>query len=182
MRRFYYSCSAKDTSFQSPLHAIVELKDHQKFLLFGDEVHSFGLHRTRTLNSKLGITDKVDFVMTIPPKGTGPIGGGVATSHVFKTRLQVETNALLFQAATLPADVAAIIASTEMIEETPEILSSFGRRSPTCATGYAFSVLISEAVPVRSFRSLFACPIHFCKWAKKCMTRAYTPLHLLALL
>ncbi|WP_171986901.1 aminotransferase class I/II-fold pyridoxal phosphate-dependent enzyme [Sinorhizobium sp. A49] len=105
----------------------MELKDHQKFLLFGDEAHSFGLHPTRTLNSKLGITDKVDFVMTIPSKGTGPIGGGVATSHAFKTRLQVETNADLFQAATLPADVAAIIASTEMIEETPELLSSLSK-------------------------------------------------------
>jgi glycine C-acetyltransferase len=112
------------TGEEACLREIIDLKERHNFLLFVDEAHSFGLHEERTLCRKLGLTDKVDFVMTTLSKSTASIGGVVATSHAFKTLLQVEANAYLFQAAIPPSDVAAIIAAMEVIEETPDLLSS----------------------------------------------------------
>ncbi|EJC80203.1 7-keto-8-aminopelargonate synthetase-like enzyme [Rhizobium leguminosarum bv. trifolii WSM2297] len=115
-----YSMSGEE----SRLQAICDLKSQHDFLLFVDEAHSFGLHPERTLCRKLGLTDHVDFVMTTLSKSTAAIGGVVATSHAFKTFVQVEANAYLFQAAIPPADVAAIIAAMDVIEETPHLLQS----------------------------------------------------------
>ncbi len=115
-----YSMSGEESCLQ----AICDLKSRHDFLLFVDEAHSFGLHSERTLCTKLGLTDQVDFVMTTLSKSTASIGGVVATSRAFKTFLQVEANAYLFQAAIPPADVATIIAAMDVIEETPKLLQS----------------------------------------------------------
>ena len=112
------------TGEEACLQEIVDLREHHEFLLFVDEAHSFGLHPERTLCKKLGITEEVDFIMTTLSKSTASIGGVIATSHAFKTLFQVEANAYLFQAAIPPSDVAAIMAAMDVIEETPELLSS----------------------------------------------------------
>ncbi len=115
-----YSMSGEEAC----LRQITDLKLRYKFLLFVDEAHSFGLYPERTLCRKLGLTDRVDFVMTTLSKSTASIGGVVGTSHSFKTLLQVEANAYLFQAALPPPDVAAIIAAMGVIEDEPELLKS----------------------------------------------------------
>ncbi|MBB4145847.1 aminotransferase class I/II-fold pyridoxal phosphate-dependent enzyme [Rhizobium rhizoryzae] len=112
------------TGEEACLREITELKERYDFLLFVDEAHSFGLHTERTLCTKFGLTDKVDFVMTTLSKSTASIGGVIATTNAFKTLLQVEANAYLFQAAIPPSDVAAIMAAMDVIEDTPELLSS----------------------------------------------------------
>ena len=101
----------------SPLEEIVGLRDKYGFLLFVDEAHGFGIYASNGGGRcvDLGISDKVDFVMTTLSKATGSIGGVVATSRDFTTMLQVEANAYLFQAALPPADTAAVIAAMEII-------------------------------------------------------------------
>lgn len=115
-----YSMSGEEAS----LPEICDLKQLYNFQLFVDEAHSFGLHPERTLCSKLGLTEKVDFVMTTLSKSTASIGGVVGTTHAYKTLLQVEANAYLFQAAIPPADVAAVISAMEVVEDTPQLLKS----------------------------------------------------------
>jgi 7-keto-8-aminopelargonate synthetase-like enzyme len=112
------------TGEEACLNEICALKARHKFLLFVDEAHSFGLYPERTLCAKLGLTDKVDFVMTTLSKSTASIGGVVASNQAFRTLLQVEANAYLFQAAIPPSDVAAIIAAMNVIEDTPSLLTS----------------------------------------------------------
>ena len=112
------------TGEEAPLQRIAKLKDSFSFLLFVDEAHSFGLHSERTSCRRFGVTDKVDFVMTTLSKSTASIGGVVGTSNAFKTLLQVEANAYLFQAAIPPGDVAAVIAAMDVIESNPGILDS----------------------------------------------------------
>ncbi|SEI19694.1 glycine C-acetyltransferase [Rhizobium tibeticum] len=138
---------------ESCLQAICDLKSRHDFLLFVDEAHSFGLHPERTLCTKLGVTDQVDFVMTTLSKSTASIGGVVATSHAFKTFLQVEANAYLFQAAIPPADVAAIIAAMDVIEETPQLLESLWSkvsymRGKLCDLGLDVGHGTSPIIPV----------------------------------
>ncbi|WP_244619097.1 aminotransferase class I/II-fold pyridoxal phosphate-dependent enzyme [Rhizobium sp. 18055] len=115
-----YSMSGEEACLQE----ICDLKSHHNFLLFVDEAHSFGLYEERTLCSKLGLSDQVDFVMTTLSKSTASIGGVVACNHAFKTMLQVEANAYLFQAAIPPADAAAILAAMDVIESRPDLLMS----------------------------------------------------------
>lgn len=112
------------TGEEACLEEIVGLKKRHNFLLFVDEAHSFGLHHERTLCKRLGITDEVDFLMTTLSKSTASIGGVVGTTAEFKTLLQVEANAYLFQAAIPPSDVAVILSAMDVIEETPELLVS----------------------------------------------------------
>lgn len=112
------------TGEEACLRQIADLKSRYKFLLFVDEAHSFGLHPERTLCGKLGLTDSIDFVMTTLSKSTASIGGVVGTTHSFKTLLQVEANAYLFQAALPPSDVAAIVAAMGVIEDEPGLLKS----------------------------------------------------------
>lgn len=116
------------TGEEACLREIVDLKSRHGFLLFVDEAHSFGLHHERTLCNKMGINDDVDFIMTTLSKSTASIGGVVATSPAFKTLLQVEANAYLFQAAIPPSDVAAILSAMDVIEDTPELLDSLWKK------------------------------------------------------
>lgn len=117
------------TGEEAPLQRICELKRQYSFYLFVDEAHSFGLFPERTLVKKYGLDDQIDFVMTTLSKSTGSIGGVVATSKEFKTFLQVEANAYLFQAAIPPSDVAAIIAAMDVIEANPSITSSLWQKT-----------------------------------------------------
>ncbi|TLX17145.1 aminotransferase class I/II-fold pyridoxal phosphate-dependent enzyme [Rhizobium sp. MHM7A] len=112
------------TGEEACLREIVDLKHRHNFLLFVDEAHSFGLHSDRTLCNKLGVTENVDFVMTTLSKSTASIGGVVATTPAFKTLMQVEANAYLFQASIPPSDVAAILAAMDVIEMEPQLLTS----------------------------------------------------------
>lgn len=126
-----YSMSGEE----APLLDFCKLKEKHSFYLFVDEAHSFGLLPERTLTSKLGLTEQVDFVMTTLSKSTGSIGGVVATTRAFKTYLQVEANAYLFQAAIPPADAAAILAAMDVIEESPEIIASLWSKVAYMRTG-----------------------------------------------
>lgn len=141
------------TGEEACLQEIVDLKSSYKFLLFVDEAHSFGLHKERTLCRQLGVSDAVDFVMTTLSKSTASIGGVVATSHAFKTLLQVEANAYLFQAAIPPADVAAILAAMDVIEEEPDLVASLWSKTAHMrqrlrAIGFDIGVGTSPIIPV----------------------------------
>lgn len=120
-----YSMSGEE----SPLQAIVELKDKHKFYLFVDEAHSFGLYENGSLCGQLGITDDVDFIMTTLSKSAAAIGGVVATSRAFMTLLQLESTAYMFQAALTPPDTAAVLTALDIIDREPEIVRSLWEKT-----------------------------------------------------
>ena len=117
------------TGEEAPLAAIASLKDKYSFYLFVDEAHAFGLYSVGGLCKHLGLSDKVDFVMTTLSKSTASIGGVIATSRNFVSLLQIQANAYLFQAALTPPDAAAIIASLDLIENSPEIVASLWEKT-----------------------------------------------------
>ncbi|MEW6712341.1 MAG: aminotransferase class I/II-fold pyridoxal phosphate-dependent enzyme [Candidatus Riflebacteria bacterium] len=110
----------------SPLRKIIELKKKFPCYLFVDEAHAFGLYGSRRggVCDHLQCQDDVDFIMTSLSKATGSIGGVVACSKKFKTLLQVEANAYLFQAALPPSDTAAVLAALDVIEQNHSIVDS----------------------------------------------------------
>lgn len=115
-----YSMSGEE----APLLKIAQLKQSYQFYFFVDEAHAFGLYDVGGLCRKLNISSEVDFIMTTLSKSTASIGGVVATSRAFKSLLQVEANAYLFQAALTPPDAAAVLASLDIIEKSPELVQS----------------------------------------------------------
>lgn len=108
-----------------PLAEIVKLKEHFDFLLFVDEAHSFGIYGDggRGLCYREGVTDKVDFITSTFSKATASLGGFVAMSRRYSSYFQWSANAYAFQACFTPPDAAAVLASLEIIETNPDVIS-----------------------------------------------------------
>ncbi len=114
-----------------PLRDLVALKKHYDFLLVVDEAHSFGLYGEsgRGLCHQEGVTAEVDFILSTFSKATASIGGFVATARKYVSYFQWSSNAYAFQACFSPADAAAILASMEVMEREPGIISDLHEKN-----------------------------------------------------
>lgn len=109
----------------APLEKMLELKAKYNFLFYVDEAHSFGFYGKdgAGLCNELGVTDRVDFIMTTLSKSTASIGGVIATSKEFASLLKW-SNAYLFQAAIPPADAVVVDACLDLIQNDSGLIQS----------------------------------------------------------
>src|SRR6266567_1109177 len=138
-----------------PLRELVALKNRYDFFLVVDEAHSFGLYGTagRGLCYAEGVTAGVDFIISTFSKSTASIGGFVATERKFVSYFQWSSNAYAFQACFSPADAAAILASMDVMEREPEIISGVHEKNRYMRTllreaGFDLGTSESPVIPV----------------------------------
>lgn len=117
------------TGEEAPLQAIVDLKQKHPFYLFVDEAHAFGLYDVGGLCSHLGISEKIDFLVTTLSKSVASIGGVIACSRAFKTFFQIEATAYMFQAAMTPVDVLVALKALDVMELEPLLRESLWEKT-----------------------------------------------------
>lgn len=107
----------------SPLREITALKERNKFYLYVDEAHTFGIYGDKGQGYcyEQGVSNKVDFIMSTLSKATSSVGGFLASKHKYCSLLRW-SDAYTFQACLTPADAAVILACLDEIENNPGMI------------------------------------------------------------
>jgi len=104
------------------LPAAVRLAGKYNAMIMMDDAHAIGVigKMGRGTASHFGLTDKVDLIMGTFSKSLASLGGFVAADRVAIDYLKHNSRALIFSASPTPANVAAVMASLEIIRSEPE--------------------------------------------------------------
>nr|QNO54457.1 2-amino-3-ketobutyrate coenzyme A ligase [Methanosarcinales archaeon ANME-1 ERB7] len=108
----------------APLDKIVELAEQHNAVTYVDDAHGDGVlgDHGRGISSHFDVEGRVDFDMGTFSKGFGTMGGYIATSKVGKKFLLNKSRTWLLTGAHGPANVAASIASLELLSESDELV------------------------------------------------------------
>jgi 7-keto-8-aminopelargonate synthetase-like enzyme/acyl carrier protein len=103
----------------APVRDIVHVAKKYGALVLVDEAHSFGFYGPRGagLCAALGISDRVDLIMTTLSKSLGSLGGVIAAREEHIALVKSSARTYIFQAATTPADIAAALAALRRVSE-----------------------------------------------------------------
>ncbi|MCC6905262.1 MAG: pyridoxal phosphate-dependent aminotransferase family protein [Anaerolineae bacterium] len=105
----------------APLPAILEVCQKHGARLAVDDAHSVGvLAQGRGTAAHFGITDQVDLITGTFSKSFASIGGFVAGDDVVLEYIQHHARSLIFSASLPAANVAAVLAALDVIEQEPE--------------------------------------------------------------
>jgi glycine C-acetyltransferase len=108
----------------APLDKIVELAEQYGAATYVDDAHGDGVlgDHGRGISSHFDVEGKVDFDMGTFSKGFGTMGGYIATSKIGKEFLLNKSRTWLLTGAHGPANVAASIASIQLLMESDELV------------------------------------------------------------
>ncbi len=114
----------------APLKDIVALKKLNKFYLYVDEAHTFGIYGDKGQGycHEQGVTQDVDFIMSTLSKATASIGGFIAAKQEFCSLLKW-SHPYVFQACLTPADAAVVLACLEEIENNPGMITELHEKN-----------------------------------------------------
>ncbi|MEM1661703.1 MAG: glycine C-acetyltransferase [Desulfurococcaceae archaeon] len=106
----------------APLPEIAELAEKYDAIVYVDDAHGEGVlgEHGRGIVDYFKLHDKIDFEMGTLSKAFGVIGGYVAGDRDAIEFIKQKGRPFLFSSALNPPDVAAAIASIEILEETDE--------------------------------------------------------------
>ncbi len=105
----------------APLPEIIEICKRYGARIMVDDAHSIGvLGEGRGTAAHFGVTDDVDLIMGTFSKSFASIGGFIAGSAEIVHYIQHHARALMFSAALPAANVAAVLAAVEIIENEPQ--------------------------------------------------------------
>jgi 8-amino-7-oxononanoate synthase len=109
----------------APLPEIVELKEKYGARLMVDDAHSLGvLAQGHGTSAHFGLTDKVDLIMGTFSKSFASIGGFIAGDEQILHYIQHHARALIFTAGLPAPNVAAVLATLDIIENEPEYVEN----------------------------------------------------------
>lgn len=109
----------------APLPEIVELKEKYGARLMVDDAHSLGvLAQGHGTSAHFGLTDKVDLIMGTFSKSFASIGGFIAGDEQIIHYIQHHARALIFTAGLPAPNVAAVLATLDIIENEPEYVEN----------------------------------------------------------
>lgn len=102
----------------APLPELVELAEKYDALLMIDDAHGEGVlgDHGRGISDHFGLHGRVDIEVGTMSKAFGVVGGFVAGSQRLIEFLKQKARPFLFSSATTPADVAAVIAAVDILE------------------------------------------------------------------
>ena len=108
----------------APLDKIYEVADRYDILLMVDDAHGEGVlgKGGRGIVDHFGLHGKVDVEVGTMSKAFGVMGGVVAGSPVFVEWLRQRGRPFLFSSAMTVPDVAACIASIDLLEKSTELV------------------------------------------------------------
>jgi len=110
---------------QTPLAAIVDLKERYEAFLLLDEAHALGAtgETGRGTCEAQGVDPRrIDLITGSLSKGIPSSGGFVAGSHPLKIYVQHGSAPYIFSAALTPANAAAALAALRILREEPALM------------------------------------------------------------
>jgi glycine C-acetyltransferase len=115
----------------APLKEIVELSERYGAAIYVDDAHGDGVlgDHGRGISSHFNVEGRVDFEMGTFSKAFGTMGGYVATSKTGKKYLLNKSRTWLLTGAHGPANVAASIASLELLSESDKLVKKLWRNT-----------------------------------------------------
>ncbi len=108
----------------APLPELVELSEKYDALLMIDDAHGEGVlgSHGRGISDHFGLHGKVHIEVGTLSKAFGVVGGFVAGSRKLVEFLKQKARPFLFSSATTPADVAAVIAAVDILENDDSLV------------------------------------------------------------
>ncbi len=108
----------------APLPELVELAEKYDALLMIDDAHGEGVlgSHGRGISDHFGLHGKVHIEVGTLSKAFGVVGGFVAGSKALVEFLKQKARPFLFSSATTPADVAAVIAAVDILENDDSLV------------------------------------------------------------
>ncbi len=108
----------------APLPELVELSEKYDALLMIDDAHGEGVlgSHGRGISDHFGLHGKVHIEVGTLSKAFGVVGGFVAGSKALVEFLKQKARPFLFSSATTPADVAAVIAAVDILENDDSLV------------------------------------------------------------
>jgi len=133
----------------APLDAIVAAADEYGAMVMVDDAHGEGVlgRGGRGIVDHFGLHDRVDVEVGTMSKAFGVMGGYVAGSSDLVEWLQQRARPFLFSSAVTPPDVAACIASVEILEASTELVDRLWANARTFKTmmrDAGFDIGVSE--------------------------------------
>ena len=133
----------------APLDAIVAAADEYDAMVMVDDAHGEGVlgRGGRGIVDHFGLHDRVDVEVGTMSKAFGVMGGYVAGSSDLVEWLQQRARPFLFSSAVTPPDVAACIASVEILEASTELVDRLWANARTFKTmmrDAGFDIGVSE--------------------------------------
>ena len=138
----------------APLPEIASLCQKHGARLMVDDAHSVGvLGGGRGTAAHYGVTEEVDLTMGTFSKSFASLGGFIAGTAEVVHYIQHNARSLIFSASMPPANVAAVLAALEVMQEEPERVARVNQIGKRMRSGYrqmGFNVGSSETpiVPV----------------------------------
>ena len=122
----------------APLADIVALTQKYGARLYVDDAHSLGVlgPQGRGTAAHFGLTDQVDMIMGTFSKSFASIGGFVAGDADVMEWVKHGARSFIFSASIPPSQVAAAIASLEIMQTEPEWLERLWRNTRKMHEGY----------------------------------------------
>jgi 8-amino-7-oxononanoate synthase len=122
----------------APLPEIVELTQKYGARLYVDDAHSLGVlgPQGRGTAAQFGLTDQIDMIMGTFSKSFASIGGFVAGDADVMEWVKHGARSFIFSASIPPSQVAAAVASLEIMQTEPEWLERLWRNTRKMHEGY----------------------------------------------
>ena len=122
----------------APLPEIVDLTQKYGARLYVDDAHSLGVlgPQGRGTAAQFGLTDQVDMIMGTFSKSFASIGGFVAGDADVMEWVKHGARSFIFSASIPPSQVAAAVASLEIMQTEPEWLERLWRNTRKMHEGY----------------------------------------------
>jgi 8-amino-7-oxononanoate synthase len=121
----------------APLPAIVPLCQKYGARLMVDDAHSVGvLGGGRGTAAHFGLTDQVDLTMGTFSKSFASLGGFIAGAADVIHYIQHHARSLIFSASMPPANVAAVLAALEVMQEEPERIARVNQIGERMRAGF----------------------------------------------
>jgi 8-amino-7-oxononanoate synthase len=115
----------------APLPEIARLSKQYGARLMVDDAHSLGVlgDHGRGTADHFGLTDQVDLIMGTFSKSFASLGGFIAGDEVVMHYVQHHARSFMFSASVPAANVAAVLAALDIMEQEPERLQQLWRNT-----------------------------------------------------
>jgi len=122
----------------SNLPEVIKLKNKYDCKLMVDDAHSIGVlgRHGRGTAEHFGVEDEVNLVMGTFSKSLASLGGFIVSEADVIHYIKHHSRALIFSASIPPANVAAVIASLEIIQKEPERLEKLNTNAQKMRSGF----------------------------------------------
>lgn len=140
----------------APVPQLIEICRAHGARLMLDDAHSLGvMGHGRGTAAHFGVTDQVDLIMGTFSKSFASLGGFIAGDEDVVHYIQHHARSLIFSASMPASNVAAVLASVDIMEKEPERVDRLWEvtermRSGLKAMGFNMGPSVTPIIPIRT--------------------------------